>query len=175
MTLTSFRTATDYNALKICSDILYRPVALLNCLHTFCGSCAKLWFRQQADQDAGGRPARRPRFTCPVCREQVRGSNRDTRAASLVEWFLGQYPEKSRSDDEKREMDQRYRPNDEVLPRVGPLAIEQQRLAEQEMRGADAARRVGLNIGAQQGNVWQAIDEVRQRIYLAPATRWLRN
>lgn len=29
---------------QICADILYQPLTLLDCLHTFCGACLAGWF-----------------------------------------------------------------------------------------------------------------------------------
>ena len=37
---------------SICTDILYQPLTLLDCLHTFCGSCLKEWFAWQATSAA---------------------------------------------------------------------------------------------------------------------------
>lgn len=85
----------------------------------------KSWFEEQSGQASS-------KFACPICREEVKGSHRDTRAANLVDWFLGQYPQKAKSDETKREMDETYRPNDEVLPRIAPLAEGPLRLAEEE-------------------------------------------
>ena len=31
----------------ICTEVLYQPLTLIDCLHTFCGSCLKEWFSHQ--------------------------------------------------------------------------------------------------------------------------------
>ena len=54
--------------LQICTEILYQPLALLDCLHSFCGSCLKEWFTWQSTNASHTRQATRP-FTCPSCRD----------------------------------------------------------------------------------------------------------
>lgn len=102
---------------SICSDIFRRPVALLDCLHTFCKACVNSWFDAQSDNGS-------PEFTCPICREEVKSLRRDTRAANLAEWFLL-----------KREADETSRPSDEVLADSAPLAAGTLRSAEEEGQG----------------------------------------
>src|ERR1700761_4669268 len=58
----------------ICTDILYQPLTLLDCLHTFCGSCLKEWFSWQALQSTSSHP-----YTCPSCRATVRGTRPEDR------------------------------------------------------------------------------------------------
>ncbi|KAH8914421.1 hypothetical protein BT69DRAFT_1071169 [Atractiella rhizophila] len=41
----------------ICSDLYYVPVALLPCLHVYCGACAATWLQEHA--------------SCPTCRKTV--------------------------------------------------------------------------------------------------------
>ncbi|KAM3537080.1 hypothetical protein ARSEF1564_009997 [Beauveria bassiana] len=101
------------------------------------------------------------KFTCPICREEVKGSHRDTRAANLVDWFLGQYPQKAKSDELKREMDETYRPSDEVLPYIAPLAAGTLRLAEEEGQGGGRGSVSSSDTFAQEGILWH----MRNRFY----------
>ncbi|KAK5174779.1 uncharacterized protein LTR77_001862 [Saxophila tyrrhenica] len=98
----------------ICTDILYQPLTLLDCLHTFCGSCLKEWFTWQATSASSNRRAAAP-YTCPSCRESVRGTKVDWRANTLLEGFLKANPDRGKTESEKEEMRKIYTPGDDVL------------------------------------------------------------
>ncbi|KAI7317944.1 hypothetical protein KC315_g10253 [Hortaea werneckii] len=103
---------------SICTDILYQPLTLLDCLHTFCGSCLKEWFAWQATS-AAAKNSRNPHpYTCPSCRESVRGTKADWRLNTLLEGFLKANPDRVKSEQEREEMRQSYTPGEDVLPRV---------------------------------------------------------
>ncbi|KXT14799.1 hypothetical protein AC579_9653 [Pseudocercospora musae] len=105
---------------SICTDVLYQPLTLLDCLHTFCGGCLKEWFTWQATAATTSRNNRHNTspYTCPQCREHVRGTKADWRTTTLLEGFLKANPGKGKSDEEKEESRQQYTPGDDVLPAV---------------------------------------------------------
>ncbi|CAE6414366.1 unnamed protein product [Rhizoctonia solani] len=94
------------------AEELLRPlvtcVALLDCLHLACGSCAKEWLEQSS--------------TCHQCREQVRGTRDSHHTAAIVEAFQSIAPNSSlvhaRTSEEISSMRDRYRPGQGVA-RVG--------------------------------------------------------
>ncbi|KAF2862334.1 hypothetical protein K470DRAFT_268994 [Piedraia hortae CBS 480.64] len=96
---------------SICTEILYHPLTLLDCLHTCCGSCLKEWFSFQSTSRNNS-----PFYTCPSCRSPVRGTKADWRLTGLLENYLKSHPERERSAEEKEELSQVYKPGDEVLP-----------------------------------------------------------
>jgi len=102
---------------SICTDILYQPLTLLDCLHTFCGSCLKDWFAFQAQAAATTRRITNP-YTCPSCREHVRGTKADWRLTTLLEGYLKANPDRAKSQEEKEEMGKHYRLGDDVIPKV---------------------------------------------------------
>ncbi|KAJ6073245.1 hypothetical protein N7467_011330 [Penicillium canescens] len=97
---------------SICTELLYQPLTLLDCLHTFCGSCVKEWFNAQASR----RPS--PRFTCPSCRAEVRGTRPNATVTTLLDMVLGAHPDRARSTEEKSEIAQRYTHGESVFPAV---------------------------------------------------------
>ncbi|KAK1083013.1 hypothetical protein LTR33_003529 [Friedmanniomyces endolithicus] len=103
---------------SICTDILYQPLTLLDCLHTFCGSCLKEWFASQsASTLRTSRPSAHP-YTCPSCRDSVRATKADWRLTALLEAFLKVNPDRLKSDAEKEGSVKVYKPGDDVIPRV---------------------------------------------------------
>ncbi|KAK4033191.1 hypothetical protein C8A01DRAFT_19826 [Parachaetomium inaequale] len=136
---------------SICTDLLHQPLTLLDCLHTFCGACLKEWFHFQAlrIESAPGPPPPPdvPIFTCPSCREGVRDTKHDARVFSLLDMFLALNPSAGKSDDEKREMDGRYKRGERVMPRIKKIegrTEEERRLDEEERRLVEEVRRVSL-------------------------------
>jgi len=118
----------------------------LNCLHTFCGACSKEWFEQQARTASPHAAPNSPIFTCPTCRDPVTAARHDAKVASLLGAFLKEHPERRRAGAEEMEMQEKYRPGDQVLPRVS-LRNEAAKSpptsggAGGEARGARGARR----------------------------------
>lgn len=106
---------------QICTELLYQPLTLLDCLHTFCGSCLKEWFSFQAATIERAPDPPTPEsavLTCPSCRAVVRDTRHNATVATLLEMFLGAHPEKARDDSDKEEMARKYKPGDQVLPKI---------------------------------------------------------
>ncbi|EAQ89069.1 hypothetical protein CHGG_05688 [Chaetomium globosum CBS 148.51] len=136
---------------SICTDLLHQPLTLLDCLHTFCGACLKEWFHFQAEriETAPGPPPPPsvPIFTCPSCRDGVRDTKHDARVFSLLDMFVALNPGRGKSEEEKREMDARYRKGERVMPRVRRVeerTEEERRADEEERRLVEEARAVSL-------------------------------
>lgn len=134
---------------QICTELLHHPLTLLDCLHTFCGACLKEWFEWQAnaarsalDPPAPGAPV----FTCPSCRASVRDTRHNSTVQSLLDMILVAHPEKGKPQNEKEEMDARYKPGDKVLPELKfpRRTAAQLRLAEQERHLIDEVRQMSL-------------------------------
>ena len=100
---------------SICTEVLYQPLTLLDCLHTFCGSCLKEWFAFQGSHNPNS--STQP-YTCPSCRAAVRETRPDAKVTTLLEMFLQANPEKGKTADEKEERKAKYKPGDNVVPRL---------------------------------------------------------
>ncbi|OJI86398.1 hypothetical protein ASPTUDRAFT_115057 [Aspergillus tubingensis CBS 134.48] len=98
---------------SICTDLLYQPLTLLDCLHTFCGSCLKEWFSAQASR---ARSSSSVRFTCPSCRAVVRETRPNATVTTLLDMVLAASPDRDKSAEEKEEIAQRYKHGDSVFP-----------------------------------------------------------
>ncbi|KAJ5225676.1 hypothetical protein N7468_006901 [Penicillium chermesinum] len=98
---------------SICTELLYQPLTLLDCLHTFCGSCVKEWFYAQGSRRHSSSA---PRFTCPSCRAEVRDTRPNATVTTLLDMVLAAQPDRARSDAEKKEIAERYKPGDPVFP-----------------------------------------------------------
>lgn len=134
---------------SICTEVLYQPLTLLDCLHTFCGSCLKDWFGWQAttaDNSPNPPTPGKGIATCPSCRATVRDTRHNATVATLLDMFLSANPDKARSDAEKEEMHQIYKPGDNVLPktRIKERWPEEQRIEELERDMLDRARELSL-------------------------------
>ncbi|PSR94453.1 hypothetical protein BD289DRAFT_504134 [Coniella lustricola] len=136
-------------ACSICTELLYHPLTLLDCLHTFCGACLKEWFDWQAaaartspDPPAPGTAI----FTCPSCRAAVRDTRHNSTVQSLLDMILVAHPEKAKTQGEKDEMDARYKPGQKVLPEVkfARRTADQTRLEAQERLLIDEVREMSL-------------------------------
>jgi len=99
--------------MQICADVLFQPLTLLDCLHTFCGSCLKEWFSFQALQATSLHP-----YTCPSCRAPVRGTRPDAKVNTLLDLWLQANPDRGRTEEEKSTERKKYKPGDNVLPKL---------------------------------------------------------
>ena len=113
------KQATDDPSLEenlmcgICQDILYKPVSLLDCLHTFCCACVHDWLERSKE--------------CPECRQKVKSVNKNHIVANLIDNYLTKFPKKRRDQKEMDEMDlQSFLPNitsSPVISTFGKLSI----------------------------------------------------
>lgn len=104
---------------SICTDILYQPLTLLDCLHTFCGSCLKEWFGWQAKAAGGTRPLRGSTsitYTCPSCRAPVRETRPNATVTTLLEMYLQANPGKIKSEADRKEIAEKFKAGESVLP-----------------------------------------------------------
>ncbi|KAJ4363468.1 hypothetical protein N0V83_009762 [Neocucurbitaria cava] len=98
---------------SICTDLLYQPLTLLDCLHTFCGACLKEWFAFQASTATSIHP-----YTCPSCRASVRTTQPNATVTTLLDIFLKANPERGKSAEEKQADREKFKPGDSVLPKL---------------------------------------------------------
>ncbi|KAL4943740.1 hypothetical protein BDV06DRAFT_210773 [Aspergillus oleicola] len=97
---------------SICTDLLFQPLTLLDCLHTFCGSCLKEWFYTQGSR----RSSSTPRYTCPSCRATVRETRPNATVTTLLDMVLTANPERAKPAAERAEVEQRYKHGESVFP-----------------------------------------------------------
>ena len=110
---------------SICTDVLYQPLTLLDCLHTFCGSCLKEWFgwqRKNADYEyersLRSRSQRRRKpytYTCPSCRSNVKDTRPNATVTSLLDMHLAANPTRKKTENDKEEIGRSYHPGEAVL------------------------------------------------------------
>ncbi|PHH91237.1 hypothetical protein CDD83_1238 [Cordyceps sp. RAO-2017] len=133
---------------SICTELLYQPLTLLDCLHTFCGACLKEWFGFQAltAERAPTPPEPGAVFTCPSCRSAVRDSRHNATVVTLLDMFVAAHPAKARTEDDKEEMARKYQPGDQVLPKLNvrePTADDRQ-AQEEDRRLLEQVREMSL-------------------------------
>ncbi|KAH7063804.1 hypothetical protein BKA63DRAFT_183225 [Paraphoma chrysanthemicola] len=98
---------------SICTDLLYQPLTLLDCLHTFCGACLKEWFAFQASTATSIHP-----YTCPSCRASVRTTQPNAFVTTLLDNYVKANPARGKSDEEKQADRAKYKPGDNVMPKL---------------------------------------------------------
>lgn len=125
----------------ICTEILYQPLTLLDCLHSFCGSCLKEWFSHQHRKATHPHSASNAStYTCPTCRAPVKDAQHNAMINTLLDMFLAANPTKGRSKEEKAEMAQVYTPGDEIMPKVESHRRRERRRREEEELAARERR-----------------------------------
>ncbi|KAM0347126.1 hypothetical protein ACHAPU_005065 [Fusarium lateritium] len=148
---------------SICTELLYQPLTLLDCLHTFCGACLKEWFSFQAAtaERSPNPPAPGTNiFTCPSCRATVRATQHNATVVTLLDMFIAASPDKARSASEKEEIAKKYKPGDQVLPTINTNRTAEQRRADAEDRRlVDEVRELSL----QEAGVSSAPPRTRRR------------
>ncbi|GAO16913.1 hypothetical protein UVI_02046470 [Ustilaginoidea virens] len=134
---------------SICTELLYQPLTLLDCLHTFCGACLKEWFRFQAAkaERAPTPPSHQNAiFTCPSCRSFVRETKHNATVVTLLDMFVTANPAKARSEADKEEMMAKYKPGDQVLPKLNARrkTRHERRADEEDRRLVDQVREMSF-------------------------------
>ncbi|KAI5465644.1 hypothetical protein BGZ63DRAFT_479490 [Mariannaea sp. PMI_226] len=134
---------------SICTELLYQPLTLLDCLHTFCGACLKEWFSFQAataERSPNPPAPGTPIFTCPSCRSPVRDTRPNATFVTLLDMFVAANPDKDRSAAEKEEMAGKYKPGEQVLPKLPTRerTAEERRADDEDRRLLDEVREMSL-------------------------------
>ena len=135
--------------MQICTELLYQPLTLLDCLHTFCGSCLKEWFSFQAVTIEKAPTPPTPDavlFTCPSCRAKVRDTRHNATVVTLLDMFVTAHPDKARSAKDKEDMAAKYKPGDQVLPKITTRerTAEEREADEEDRRLVDEVRELSL-------------------------------
>ena len=135
---------------SICTDILYQPLTLLDCLHTFCGSCLKEWFgwqRVRADQESSSSHRHRSKqysFSCPSCRAVVRETRPNATVTTLLDMYIQANPARAKSQTDRDEIAKEYKPGDSVFPsniQIAPGRRAQQREHQDDSEDEEDADR----------------------------------
>ena len=127
---------------SICTDLLYQPLTLLDCLHTFCGSCLKEWFTSQASR---AHPVHTSNpYTCPSCRSSVRETRPDAKVTTLLDMFVQANPGSAKTNEEKEETAQRYKPGEDVMPRLHQAVETEDSDEEADRRMIEEVREMSL-------------------------------
>lgn len=134
---------------SICAELLYQPLTLLDCLHTFCGLCLKEWFGLQnasARAAPSSAPPRLAPYTCPSCRAPTRETKPNATVTTLLDMFLGVNPSKGRAAEEKEEMRAKYTPGENVMPRVEARerTLRERRMEDEDERLTSGVRELSL-------------------------------
>ena len=111
----------------ICTEVLFQPLTLIDCLHTFCGSCLKEWFSHQYKKAAHSHTPPSSPYTCPTCRAAVKDCQHNAMINTLLEMFLSANPEKNRPAEERAEMSKIYKAGDNIIPKVESRRRERRR------------------------------------------------
>nr|XP_021483858.1 E3 ubiquitin-protein ligase CHFR-like isoform X1 [Meriones unguiculatus] len=89
----------------ICQDLLHDCVSLQPCMHTFCAACYSGWMYRSS--------------LCPTCRCPVERICKNHILNNLVEAYLIQHPDKSRSKEDVKNMDAKNKITQDMLqPKV---------------------------------------------------------
>lgn len=83
-------------------------------------------------------------YTCPSCRAKVRDTRHNATVATLLEMFVAAFPEKMKSEQERGEMDGKYRPGEKVLRPVRERSAGERRAEEEERRLIAEVREMSL-------------------------------
>ncbi|KAJ3484770.1 hypothetical protein NLG97_g6971 [Lecanicillium saksenae] len=134
---------------SICTELLYQPLTLLDCLHTFCGACLKEWFgfqKEKLDRAPSPPAPDAVLFTCPSCRASVRDTKHNATVVTLLDMYIAAKPNKARTSEDKEEMNAKYQPGDQVIPRVTTRerTSEERRAEEEDRRLIEEVREMSL-------------------------------
>ncbi|KAJ5499295.1 Zinc finger RING-type [Penicillium expansum] len=125
---------------SICTELLYQPLTLLDCLHTFCGSCVKEWFSAQGSRRSRASPS----FTCPSCRAEVRDTRPNATVTTLLDMVLTAHPDRARAADEKAEIATRYTHGESVFPALPSGGESAEEDGEDDRRILEEVRELSL-------------------------------
>jgi hypothetical protein len=111
---------------SVCISTVFEPVLLVPCGHMYCGAHAKNWFRAQTTNNTNDPNAWNASsanrvvgcYTCANCRGVVRGVRIDLALNQRVEAFERRNPNEARTEEERRELRQLYRPGEDIVPRL---------------------------------------------------------
>ena len=127
----------------ICTEVLYQPLTLIDCLHTFCGSCLKEWFSYQHKKASSSRSSQTSKlYTCPTCRANVKDARHNATVSTLLDMFLSANPDRARSAGEKEDMAKAYRPGEDILPKLDVSRRHDRRSRRAEEAAEEADRRM---------------------------------
>lgn len=112
----------------VCGDVLYQPVLLVSCLHSFCGHCAKLRLRAV--------------WECPTCHRAPQLVQPNWPLDNEVAAFLRQYPVRERSPSEKLAIERFYVPGEALLPPARAATVQPSPAAFQPPFVTEAQRTV---------------------------------
>lgn len=93
-------------------------MTFIDCLHANCGACAKSWFASLSNIDAA-------KYTCPICRAEVRKTRHNPIIQALVDDFIEKNPEKDRTPQEKAALKKIHVPGGGVLPGEANTLLDQ--------------------------------------------------
>ncbi|KAK6539593.1 hypothetical protein TWF694_009802 [Orbilia ellipsospora] len=103
---------------SICTSIFHHPVTLLDCLHSYCGACAKEWFTSQpTTSHTSAYPVPKG---CPTCRQSVRAIKPSPHLAAITEMFLKHNPQHARDKEEIARLGKIYSPGDRIITDRSP-------------------------------------------------------
>jgi hypothetical protein len=127
----------------ICTEVLYQPLTLIDCLHTFCGSCLKEWFSYQHKKASHSRSSQTSSpYTCPTCRANVKDARHNATVSTLLDMFLTANPDRGRSEQEKEDMGKAYKPGEDILPKLDVSRRHDRRARRAEEAAEEAERRM---------------------------------
>ena len=127
----------------ICTEVLYQPLTLIDCLHTFCGSCLKEWFGYQYKKATQSRSSQTPSpYTCPTCRANVKDARHNATVSTLLDMFLSANPDRARSVQEKEDMAKVYKPGEDILPKLEVSRRHDRRARRAEEAAEEMERRM---------------------------------
>ncbi|KAL9648751.1 hypothetical protein ABK040_003687 [Willaertia magna] len=86
----------------ICSEIFYKPVSIVPCLHNFCSSCISNWINPDRTINVYYSDNN---LNCPTCRTKILEVRKNPQLNNLTESFLKNHSSKELSKEEKEAKD----------------------------------------------------------------------
>jgi E3 ubiquitin-protein ligase CHFR len=88
----------------ICSDIFYKCISVIPCLHNFCAPCYSGWMKSQNLNE-----------TCPQCRQPVTEVRKNHGIQNFVDTYLKLNPKKQKTKEEIEELEKENTFTDEFV------------------------------------------------------------